>query len=577
MTLRKTTYCVVLGLKAAFLGAVSQPVAIQRACLDNVTLTVSFRPANDPCGSFVSYRLYGRDNSANPFVLLKESNTLTDNQIQTILPNKKRWELYVTTRFACNGTDTLNSDTILIDDQAPAYLEPDSVSIDWSSQRMIAGWPKALEPDVMGYSLFKSDPSTGNNVLIDKTSQLNYDFTTLTFDPMGGGNRYCMAAFDSCNNGGPISSFHSPVLLSFNTGQNVAYQCTRKLYLQWTAYVGYTTAQHEIWVFNSNTSTWNMDGTTTGAQLSYVFNIPTLGANYTFIIRAKKQGSSISSSSNKIVFNTLNFTAPLSKNISRVSVIGDGEIQVKAFWSAGSSAQQVRLQRRAYLGTNWVSLATFSSPITDIYYNDKNLETSTLRYQYRLIYLNACGEIFDSSDIHTSILLRRNFYNLYWNGYWAWANTSHSLQADEREKQSSTWNSGVSGPDSLLILTDTTKAVCYRIVAYRIGINGKYIDTSYSNEVCLQAFDTTLIPSGFTPGGINSQFKIINVNILPGQSTMRIYDRWGAKLFEGDALIGWDGKDQNDVYLGPGIYPYTIQIVRPEKRDLLKGTVVLIR
>jgi hypothetical protein len=194
-----------------------------------------------------------------------------------------------------------------------------------------------------------------------------------------------------------------------------------------------------------------------------------------------------------------------------------------------------------------------------------------------LIYLNACGEIFDSSDIHTSILLRRNFYNLYWNGYWAWANTSHSLQADEREKQSSTWNSGVSGPDSLLILTDTTKAVCYRIVAYRIGINGKYIDTSYSNEVCLQAFDTTLIPSGFTPGGINSQFKIINVNILPGQSTMRIYDRWGAKLFEGDALIGWDGKDQNDVYLGPGIYPYTIQIVRPEKRELLKGTVVLIR
>lgn len=559
------------------LGAVSQPVAIQRACLDNVTLTVSFKPASDPCGSFVSYRLYGRDNNANPFVLLNESNTLTDNQIQSILPNKKRWELYITTRYACNGSDTFNSDTILIDDQAPAYLEPDSVSIDWATQRMIAGWPKALETDVMGYTLFKSDPSTGNNLLIDKTSQLNYSFTTATFDPMGGGNRYCMAAFDSCTNGGPISSFHSPILLSFNSGQNIAYQCTRKLYLQWSAYVGFTTDQHEIWVYNSITGVWTLDGTTPGVQLNYTFNIPTLGADYTFVVRAKKQVSSISSSSNKVLFSTSNFTSPSTKNISRVSVVADGQIQIKASWSAGSSATEVRLQRRVYLGTNWTQVAAFSSPTTSILYTDKNLETSTLRYQYRLLYLNSCGEVFDSSDIHTSILLRRSNFNLYWNGYWAWTNTSHTLQADERDKQSSTWNSGISGNDSIEILVDTTKAVCYRIVAYRTGINGKPMDTSYSNEVCLQAFDTTLIPSGFTPGGINSQFKIINVNILPGQATMRIYDRWGGKLFEGDALTGWDGKDSNGEYLGPGIYPYTVQIVRPEKRELLKGTVVLIR
>ncbi|MCC7299226.1 MAG: gliding motility-associated C-terminal domain-containing protein, partial [Bacteroidia bacterium] len=86
-----------------------------------------------------------------------------------------------------------------------------------------------------------------------------------------------------------------------------------------------------------------------------------------------------------------------------------------------------------------------------------------------------------------------------------------------------------------------------------------------------------LIPGGFTPGGLNPIFKIINVNILPGEATMRIYDRWGAKIIETDALTGWDGKDQDGNFLGPGIYAYTIQIVRTEKRELLKGTVVLIR
>ncbi|MCC7298627.1 MAG: gliding motility-associated C-terminal domain-containing protein [Bacteroidia bacterium] len=560
--------------------ALNSPVNIQRACLDKVTstLTVYFKPnLSDPCGSFSEYVLYGRDNSANPFTAVATASNLAALQIQVVLPNKKRWELYISSRYACNGIDTLNSDTILIDDEPPAYLEPDSVSVDLATQQLIAGWPKAVEPDVMGYSLFKNDPGTGNNILIDRQNVLGYTFGLGTFDPSKSTNRFLMAAYDSCDNGGPISQYHNPILSSFNSGQNIDYQCTRKLYLIWTAYVGWNVDSYDICVKDNISNTWSIAGTVPGAQFNYTFNIPSLGPTYTFFIRGHKTGSTVSSSSNSISFTTINFTKPSIANIRRVTVINDQTINVPAEWENTPSIKDVLLQRKPYGTFIWTTIATYNGILGAANYTDQNKSANTNKYDYRLLLINSCNEPFDSSTVHTNILLRRNFNDFYWNQYWAWVGGNYTQDLIKRDRQGFTWNSENTHPDSSYFIADTTKPLCYRILSVKYGVNNKPVDTAYSNELCLKAFDTTLIPGGFTPGGLNPIFKIINVNILPGEATMRIYDRWGAKITETDALTGWDGKDQDGNFLGPGIYAYTIQIVRTEKRELLKGTVVLIR
>lgn len=561
--------------------AVVQPVYIQRACLDRVSgiLTVYFNPpSSDLCGSFDSYNLYGRDNTANPFSLLATNKVLGSIQIQTPLPNKKQWELFITTKFACNGTDTFNSDTILIDDTPPAYLEPDSISVDLVTQKVVAGWPQSPEPDVMGYTLFKSDPSNGNNILIDKTSGLYYSFNTSTFNPLATGNRYRMAAYDSCDNGGPISSYHSPILLQPATdpsGKN--YQCTKNLFIQWSAYIGWTVSAYDIFVKDNISNTWSLISTLPSNQLDYSYTFSTLGLTYSFFVRAHKTGSTISSSSNVIDIPTSDFTKPSFLSIGHVSVVSEGTLEITGLWDTSSGINEVFLEGRNYGSSTWGKLATYSNPKSTFIYKDNGKNTNTQKYTYRLVASNTCNQIFDSSSIHTSLLLRRTYNQFYWNSYWAWETLNHTINIENRDKQGFTWNSEGSNPDTSFILFDTAQALCYRVISLRYSFNNKSIDTAYSNEICLKSFDTTLIPTAFTPGGINPIFKITNKNIIPGQAKMTIYDRWGGKIYQGDALQGWDGTATNGEFVGPGIYPYTVQITRIEKRELYKGTVTILR
>lgn len=575
-------YCLLVLCLTIFQQAqsINKPAFIQRACLNRAdsVLTVSFvGPATDACASFTNYELYGRDNTANPFVSLGKSSNFLSTQIQCTLPNKKQWQVFITLRFACNGTDTFNTDTIQIDDVPPAYLEPDSVSVDLFTQTVIAGWPKAPEKDVMGYSLFKSDPSNGNNLLIDKTQGLFYSFNTSTFDPNNTGNRYRMAAYDSCNNGGPISSYHSPILLKLDidpTGTN--HQCSRKLFIKWDPYVGWAVNGYDIFVKDDISNSWSIVGSVPGNQYAYIYPFSNLGAKYSFYVRAHKTSSTITSSSNIITFTTVAHQTPANIEIGHVSVISNSGIEITSNWEAAPSIKNVLLQLKPFGSSTWTTLATYAGSISKAKFTDFNKNTSTQKYNYRLLATNTCDEPFDSSNAHTSILLRRLFNELYWNGYWGWQSSPSSEELEEREKQSSTWNKKTLTQDSLYLLTDTTSPNCYRIIAIKYNTNTA-IDTAYSNEICLKSFDSTLIPSAFTPGGINPIFKIINSNLLPGQATMFIYNRWGEKIFEGDALKGWDGTDSEGEYVGPSIYPYIVQIVRTEKRELFKGTITVIR
>lgn len=573
---KNITVSLFLGLIYSVVSAMVKPPKAIRACLDPTTAVVTFymSPGSDACGSFVSYRLYGRDNVISPFQMLFQGGPVGSALLSAPLPNKKRWELFVSARFACNGIDTLNSDTVFVDDLPPALILLDSVSVDLASQRVVAGWKKAPEADVMGYSVFKVDPGTGNNVLVKDTAGLAYRFLTSTFDSRNPGHKIIIAVFDSCKNGGVLCPPHSPVCATINPAENTQYRCSRKVLLRWTAYVGWLVDHYDIWYASSRDNLFYKAGSVSGDTLQFYHPLPELNYTYTYFVRAHKTaGVGITSTSNVVLFFAADYSSPLKNEVGHASVVSPGFIEVSYTWVPPTPMGfKALLQYRDYYSSPWTTinsnLLAGSGRVLV-----KNLETAKKRYVFRVLSQNPCGVVYDTSENHISLLLTKTGNIAQWFDYQPY--NPNNQQIEERNKQGFTWNP-VGGPTSPYFIADTTKAFCYRVVAYKTDGNNNRIDTAYSNEVCLRVYDTTLVPNAFSPEGNNKVFRIVNPNIERGQAIMYIYDRWGGKLWQGEALDGWNGEAMGQPVIH-GFYVYKIEVVRFEKKELFQGTLMLLR
>jgi hypothetical protein len=559
---------IIVALISWDLAAVSAPPQIQRACLDATTsvLSVFFKPTTDGCGSFVEYVLYGRDNSSNPFVYLNKSNIINSSIITAPLPNKKAWQVYIVARYACNGTDTFSSNYVFIDNTPPAMLNLDSVSVDLQTQQILAGWSKAPENDVMGYSVFKVDPGTGNNILIKDTFSTNYIFTTSTFNSNNTGNRIAIAVFDSCNNGGVICNFHSPILASYSMAANANYRCTKKFTFNWSPYIGWTADHYSVYADVSPFGEWIYLGDVSGT--SYTFDIPLFNQNYRFFVRAHKNAGNtgITSSSNIIAVSLPGHPKPTSNEIGHVSVVGNN-LEITGMWGSLAPGYTAKL----YYSLDGIVWNLLQSTKNTFQLFHTGLNTNKTQYYYRNIVFNPCGEACDTSTTHSNIVLKRDMFLLLWNPYKPWQlNVLNNL--NKKNNINPYWQTEYKGENTDFILSDTSQGFCYRVKA----IKNNFEDSSFSNIVCLVVKDTTLIPSGFNPEGKYPFFRIVNPNIEPGQATMSIFDRWGGMLWQGDALQGWNGKSGED-FLPMGLYIYKVAIKRPIKNELFAGTVLLIK
>ncbi|MFT6741669.1 MAG: gliding motility-associated-like protein, partial [Paraglaciecola sp.] len=120
-----------------------------------------------------------------------------------------------------------------------------------------------------------------------------------------------------------------------------------------------------------------------------------------------------------------------------------------------------------------------------------------------------------------------------------------------------------------------------------IDENGCEGEVTYFVNVLPQcSADLVAIPNAFTPNGdgINDVFgPVIDGNFQKifdaddSGFSMRIYNRWGKKVFE--AAGGnptWDGTLENEAG-GADVYIYIIEVNCGEERKMLTGDVALIR
>jgi len=570
------------------LAAVVAPAKVYRACLDRPTLTlsVSMSPPSDDCGSFSYHRLYGREDAFSPWKLLGQTATLNTFVINATLPNSKAWEVYVSTSFACNGKDTLVSNHVTVDNQAPAQFEPDSVSIEFSTQRMIAGWKKPLELDILGYSLFKL--VSGGNALIKDTFSTFYRFDTSTFNPKKSGNSFCIAAFDSCLNGGLLSNYHSPIKLTVQ--KDARFWCSKKTLLVWTKYIGWTTAKYTVWRYCVTDGSWSFLGDVPSDLINdpatYGFTDASyqLNKTYLYFVRAHRNGFTTSSSSNtvNIDYASNNNIAPIGL-IRGASVVSPDVVKLDFDWKKDGPSSLLTIEKKN--GAGWTNIhSTAIGGSNSI--NDISTKTQLTDAEFRVIRTNDCGVNDDTSYSHKTILLTENQRVMGWTPHLGWSNNAINTDFDYHLeiKSGFTWNELYSGKSLSFALPSNL----YGNQTFRVSIfsnDGKLpINYSlYSNEIKVylgfdaSQFDTMLIPSAFNPSGINTVFKISNPAISAGESEMSIFNRWGEMIFNGDALVGWDGRDTSGSEVPQGTYVYLIQASYRNKKTRHSGTLLLIK
>ena len=91
--------------------------------------------------------------------------------------------------------------------------------------------------------------------------------------------------------------------------------------------------------------------------------------------------------------------------------------------------------------------------------------------------------------------------------------------------------------------------------------------------------DKIIIPNVFTPDGdgLNDSFRAVVGEGVEMVSSMKIFDRWGEKVFEASGnSANWDGFVDGK----PGVsdvYVYVIRVVCPDGDEQYVGDVTLIR
>lgn len=112
---------------------------------------------------------------------------------------------------------------------------------------------------------------------------------------------------------------------------------------------------------------------------------------------------------------------------------------------------------------------------------------------------------------------------------------------------------------------------------FQVRAKGADGGESSSNILEIRSAFRYYIPNGFTPDGdgINDRFKVSGRGIA--SASLRIYNRRGAKIYDGDGLAGWDGKE--DGARSPeGVYIYIIELKdKNGKSHEFKGNVSLLR
>jgi gliding motility-associated-like protein len=560
----------------SLIGFASQAQSIKprKACRSINDNTILWSRVPNACTIIGNLILYGRESIASPFIELSNTvnpNNFTFTHLGANLPTNKDWSYYFTYQVDC-GTGVIIeiSDTISVDVIQPEQSFLDSISVEPGTNRILIGWQSNKSPDFGSYSLYnynRADPRVIEN------------YTDTFFADGSSGNpsttklRYEITSLDSCGNRNPLNgNIHQTILLTATTDT-----CAKTCTINWSHYEGWTEID-KYYILRYNTPDQIILDSVNGNTNTYTIQNLDRIIPYSFFVRAvKKDSRRITSSSNTADAIAYFRIEPIGQYISNVSR-ENNSIEIKV--------QQKGLQNKRYLILERDADFGFAE-ITKIQNNentyvDQNVSVNK-RYQYRVIAVGLCNNVFDTSNVSGNIVLELTnndpSLELNWNKYFTW-NKDVKEYIIKRASGTNVDNATnfmafQSGTDTFTTdVIDKNQAVCYYVEA----IENDVLTRSKSNIECLSFSGNIYWPNAISPNGTNKVFMFYGIGINLNKTEITIYNRWGDVVYQSNSLLqGWEGTDNNGNSLPTETYFFKALISQNEKISEQKGTITILR
>ncbi len=468
----------------------------------------------------------------------------------------------------------------------PAQPVIDSVSIGGSDLNCVIGWQPGVDPDIVGYIIYRVS-GTIDSVGYADGKETSY-YLDEASDPCSGPVKYVLSAIDSCGNKSPLSFRPHNSLYLYQVSYDA---CLMINTLTWNEYRNFDPPIQGYSVYYSENGgpyqhliTLDTNITTYKHQFLYP------NTTYSYFIRAFSQDGSKTSTSCTREITTYNSPRPEFMYLRYVTVEDNEQVNLLFYTDTTAHVQYYRILRsKAALGPfNEIGVIQNAGQ-EFVSYTDEEALVTEESYYYQVEVTDSCGIPSVIANSARTILLQvealpdfRN--NLTWNAYESWSGTVQGYRIYRRLDQSSpeliaetdaqtlTWTDNVSG------LTSGASRISYLVEAFE-GTGNVYgfNEQSLSNEVLSEQEPEVYLPNAFAPKGVNSEFRPVTVFVGSEGYEFLIYNRWGQLIFQtGEPGVGWDGKYNGD-YVPQDVYVYILYFrnVNNKPRQV-KGNVLVL-
>ncbi len=543
--------------------------------------TLFWDNTTNACGPYLSTDIYISNTLTGPFSLLI---SLTDQTLDNYFhPNTSAADRYyfLQHNFDCPGQQLESSDTLSNLPLENAVIT--FVTVDNGNSQV--NWIPSGSPQVTGYIIYRI--TSIGTVPIDTVSAATTTYTDAGSSPGQAPVGYFVVALDPCQN---TSNFFNQNTTIHLTG--AAENCDESISLDWTLYGGWSNVEtQEIYLSLAGTTpekVADLSGSETTFEIENIIS----GVEYCVYIEARETSTGFVSRSNEFCITPLIIDQVDLLKLTNLSVRQDNTVEVSWFWETDIQVESLEFENG--LSPNELSSSFSMTPGTILGNEntgvDPQSDGSLGRTYYQLVTIDPCGRFF-SSDLGSTIFLSGSpgenlMNNLTWTeldieganliGYRLfrnYGNVSEEISLDSPFDRSFI---DIPDPEEL-----AQAEICYYAVAeFELVLPDGSLKNyeARSNEVCILQSTKIQVPNAFAPAGINSLFRPLISFDQDIIFVMKIYNRWGAKIFEtDDHLAGWDGR-RGLQEMPMGGYVYVIEVTQPNGETIKKdGPFVLIR
>lgn len=547
-------------------------------CIQNDTLR--WDAANNTCGAFQRYLIYGSIDKAGPYVQLGSISTNGSGSFYHSHPVGQTWYYFMQSRFDCPGQPIISSDTLTGDSPEVPIIR--SVSVENGKAQV--QWNPAKDKRIFAYIIYKVKP---NGVQPIDTVYSNTVYIDNNSDPTTQREQYYVLGLDRCGN---TSIFGEPQRSSLLSVKQDA--CKQAAVLTWNEYAWNTgVASYEIYVKVGN-SFYKKVGSTLPKDTTFTYTGLKNKEKYCFYVKAIQEKTGYSAKTNELCLTGAVVNATEYIIVKNVTVASDGKVSFTWIWNSDAALEAIKI-KRSDNGTDFKEIASLPTAnyAQEITYTD-NTATNGAKTFYTIFAQNQCGDVatetFFTTNIQASVLDNRS-NNITWTPHFlsASAKTDYELYKVIKGSETKIWDAKDKNEfvDPFDPLDPDNAQICYYVIAFSwdtIPATGKAVRVrSSSNLSCVSQASNIFAPNAFAPKGRNQEFRpLISFTEQIATYSVQVFDRYGAEVFQtNDYTVGWNGRLNNSGREMPqDVYVYYVKIVQKNgKINDAKGTVTLLR